>query len=263
MRLVRVLGLTVVAALAVSAVGAVGASAEPPEYGRCVKVPKIEKKYGGRFTDKGCTKKSETSTGKYEWLPGGVKLKQTSTGGKGTLQEVGKYAVGCTSESSVGEYVGTKEAKKVVVTFKGCKVPPFVCTSPGHAAGELVTKPLEGRAVWKNEAKHEAALDLFPTPEKPGEKEPKFIEFTCGEALTVAVRGSVLVPIQANKMSSTFTLKYKQKNGFQEVKDYEEEGKLVEDILEANFEGKGWAKSGQTITATVKNEEALELNTYV
>jgi hypothetical protein len=262
MRSPRVLGLCVVTALTVSAVVAGPASALPPEYGRCVKVPKIEKKYNGAYTDKGCTIKSETSSGKYEWLPGGVKLGQTSTGGKGTLQEVGKYAVGCESESSTGEYVGTKEAKHVVVTFKGCHVPPFICTSPGHAAGELVTKELEGRVVWKSEVKHEASVDLFPTPEKMGEPEPKFIAFSCG-ALTVVVRGSVLVPIQANKMSASFKLQFKQKNGFQEVKDYEEGGKLFEDILEANFEEKGWAKSGQTITVTVKNEESLELNTYV
>jgi hypothetical protein len=262
MKLVKVLGLATVMASTLSAMAAAGASAAPPEYGRCVKVPKIEKKYGGAYTDKGCTKASETKSGKYEWLPGGVKLGQTSVGGKGILQEVGKYAVGCESESSTGEYFGTKEGKHIVVTFKGCKVAPFVCESPGHAAGELVTKELEGRAVWKNEAKHEAALDLYPTPEKPGELEPKFIAFSCG-AISVEVRGSVLVPIQANKMSTTVKLKYKQKNGFQEIKDYEEGGKLVEDILEANFEGKGWAKSGQTITSTVKNEESLELNTYV
>jgi hypothetical protein len=261
-------GPAIAASVAVIALTASSAWAEAPEYGRCVKVPKIEKKYNGKYIDKGCTKaatskeKEEGKKNKYEWLPGGIKLGQTSAGGKGTLQEVGKYAVGCESESSTGEYVGTKEAHHIVVTFKGCHVTPFICTSPGHAAGELVTKELEGRAVWKNEAKHEAALDLYPTPEKAGEKEPKFIAFSCG-ALTVEVRGSVLVPITANKMSTTFKLKYKQKNGYQEVKDYEEGGKLYEDILEANFEGKGWAKSGQTITATVKNEESLELNTYV
>lgn len=264
MRVKSALGLCTAVACAVSVAATASASAAPPEYGRCLKVPKIEKVYNGAYTDKGCTKaattkeKEEGKTNKYEWLPGGVKLKQTSTGGKATLQEVGKYAVGCTSESSTGEYFGTKEARKLFVKFEGCKVPPFVCTSPGHPAGELETKELEGRAVWKNEAKHEAALDLYPA-----KGEEKFIAFTCGESLTVEVRGSILVPVQANKMSSTFKLKYKQKNGFQEVKFFEEGGKLTEDVLEANFEGKGWAKAGQSITSTVQNEEQLELNTYV
>lgn len=264
MRTLRALGLSVVAVLTVSAVLASAASATPPEYGRCVKLAKVGKIYTGNFTDKGCTKeatakeKEEGKKNKYNWLPGAVKLGQTSSGGKATLQEVGKYAVGCTSESSVGEYVGTKEAKGIFVKFEGCHVPPYVCNSPGHPEGELETKELEGRAVWLNKAKHEAGLDLYPA-----KGEEKFISFNCG-VLHVEVRGSILVPIQANKMSTTFKLKYKQKNGFQETKFYEnEEGKLVEDVLEANFAEKGWAKAGQSITSTVKNEEALELNTYV
>jgi hypothetical protein len=263
MRHLKVLAVSAVVALIVSAIAVGSASAAAPEYGRCVAVAKVGKTYNGTYTDKGCTKeatakeKTEGKKNKYNWLPGGVKLKQTSTGGKAVLQEVGKYAVGCTSEASTGEYFGTKEARKLFVTFKGCKVPPFVCTSPGHATGELETKELEGRVVWKNEAKHEAALDLFPA-----KGEEKFIAFSCG-SLTVEVRGSILVPIQANKMSTTAKLKYKEKSGFQEVKFYEEGGKLFEDVLEANFEGQGWAKAGQTITATVQNEEALELNTYV
>ncbi|HEX3909777.1 MAG TPA: hypothetical protein VHW67_03620 [Solirubrobacteraceae bacterium] len=253
-----------VAALCVSVVAVGSASAAAPEFGRCLKVAKIGKTYNGKYTDKGCTKeatakeKEEGKKNKYEWLPGGVKLGQTSTGGKAILQEVGKYAVGCNSESSSGgEYSGTKEVKKLVVKFQGCHVPPFICTSPGHPAGELETKELEGRAVWKNEAKHEAALDLYPA-----HGAEQFIAFSCG-ALTVEVRGSLLVPVKANKMETKVKLKYKQKNGFQEMKFYEEGGKLVEDVLEANFEGQGWAKAGQSITSTVTNEEALELNTYI
>jgi hypothetical protein len=264
MRYARAFGVCLVAACVALGAFVASASAAPPEYGRCVKLAKVGKVYTGNFIDKGCTKeatakeKEEGKKNKYNWLPGGVKLGQTSTGGKATLQEVGKYAVGCNSESSVGEYVGTKEAKGLFVKFEGCHVPPYICTSAGHPEGELETKELEGRAVWLNKAKHEAGLDLFPA-----KGEEKFIAFNCG-ALHVEVRGSILVPVQANKMSTTFKLKYKQKNGFQETKFYEnEEGKLVEDVLEANFAEKGWAKAGQSITSTVKNEEALELNTYV
>lgn len=264
MRTLRALGLGALVALVALAVMASAASAAAPEYGRCVKLAKVGKIYTGNFVDKGCTKeatakeKEEGKKNKYNWLPGGVKLGQTSTGGKATLQEVGKFAVSCESESSVGEYVGTKEAKGLFVKFEGCHVPPFICTSAGHPEGELETKELEGRAVWLNKAKHEAGLDLFPA-----KGEEKFISFNCG-SLHVEVRGSILVSIQANKMSTTFKLKYKEKNGFQETKFYEnEEGKLVEDVLEANFSEKGWAKAGQSITSTVKNEEALELNTYV
>ena len=121
-------------------------------------------------------------------VPGGVKLNQTSTGGKATLQEVGKYAVGCESESSTGEYFGTKEARKIFIKFKGCKVPPFVCTSPRHEASKLETKEVEGRAVSLNKAKHEAGIELFPA-----KGEERFIAFSYS-SLTVEVRGAIPSP---------------------------------------------------------------------
>jgi hypothetical protein len=260
----KIVGLCVTAAFAVMALAAGSAFAEAPEYGRCVKLAKnLEKKYEGKYVNKGCTTKAtpaeeaEGTKNKYEWHPGAVKTHQTSKGGKAILQEVGKYAVACESETSTGDYFGTKYADKLFVTFKGCKVPPFICTSPGHPAGELETKELEGEAVWLNKAKHEAGIKLIPA-----KGEEKFIAFSCG-SLTVEVRGAILVPIKGDKMGTTFKLKYKQKNGFQEVKFFEEGESLVEGVLEANFEGKGWAKAGQSITATVFNEEALELNTYI
>ena len=48
------------------------------------------------------------------------------------------------------------------VLFKGCKVTPYICTTPGLKEGELETVPLEGRAVWENEQAHKTALDLIP-----------------------------------------------------------------------------------------------------
>ena len=265
MRRLKVVGLCLTVAFAVMAAVASSASAAAPEYGRCVKLEKnTEKKYEGSYLDKGCTKpagaieKEEGKKNKYEWHPGAVKVHQTSTGGKATLQEVGKYAVGCESETSTGDYVGTKEATHLFVTFKGCHVPPFVCTSPGHAAGELETKELEGTTVWQNKAEHKAALELYPA-----KGEEKFIAFSCG-ALTVEVRGAILVPMsKPNKMGSVFKLKYKEKNGFQELRFFEGEEGLVQAELEANFEAKGWAKSGQSISVEVHNEEPLELNTFV
>lgn len=141
--------------------------------------------------------------------------------------------------------------------FKKCEAPGLICTSPGHEKGELETVSLEGRVVWENEKKHKTALDLFP--EGGGE----FIEFNCGGTLTVAVRGSILVPVTADKMSSMVTLKYVGKKGIQKVQYYEEGGSKVKDVLEANFAGTGFVQASQTITSTVSNEEKLELNAYV
>ena len=251
---VRLVGVCLVFVCAMCMVVAAGASAVAPEYGRC---EKVAKPYNGGFTNSGCTKTSGTKTGKYEWHPGVLKTKQTSKGGKGILEEAGKYSVGCESEESSGEYSGTKDAKDVIVKFKKCAAPGLICTSPGHEKGELETVPLEGKVVWENEAKHKTALDLFP------EAGGNFIEFTCGATLTVAVRGSILVPVTADKMSSTVTLKYVGKKGIQKVQEYEEGGSKIKDVLEANFAGSGFVQASQTITSTVTNEEKLELNAYV
>ena len=168
-------------------------------------------------------------------------------------------ALGAQKEHSVGEYSGTKEVKNLVVTFQECESVGFVCTSPGHSAGELVTNALEGTVVWESKAKHKTALDLYPA----GGAE-KFIEFKCGATLTVAVRGSILAPVKSDKMSLTVPLKYKAKRGVQSPTEYETAGGAkVKDVLEANFSEQGWLQAGQTITSTVTNEEKLELNAYV
>jgi hypothetical protein len=263
MKRTRALALCLAAACAMSLAVVASASATAPEYGRCIKgVKNASKEYTGNFSNSSCTKTvteaEKAKKGKYEWFPGVVKKFQTSTGGKGILEEVGKNAVGCKSESSTGEYVGTKEVKNVTVKFKECESGPFKCTSEGHPTGELETNPLEGRVVWENEAAKKPALDLFPAV-----GQTQFIEFTCGAALTVAVKGSILVPVKPNKMSETVPLKYKASHGFQKPEAYEEGGKKVPAFLLSNFAGKGFAQAGQNIVSTVKNEEKLELNSVI
>lgn len=263
MKHLRALGLLVAAACVLSLAIVASASATAPEYGRCLKAEKnVKKEYTGNYSNSSCTKAvteaEKAKKGKYEWFPGAVKKGQVSVGGKGILEEVGKNAVGCETESSVGEYSGTKEVKNVIVKFTGCHASPFTCTSEGHATGELETNPLEGRVVWENEAAKKPALELFPAV-----GQTQFIEFTCGAALTVAVKGAILVPVKPNKMSETVPLKYKAKHGFQKPEFYEEGGKKIEAVLFSNFAGKGFAQAGQNITSTVKNEEKLELNSVI
>jgi hypothetical protein len=262
----RRIGLCVVAVMATSAVLVSSASAQPPEFGRCVKQTAVEKVYHGKFGKSSCTtelKESERAKkGKYEWFPGAVKNKQTSTGGSAALETAIEHlGVGCTAEKSVGEYAGAKEVKNIFVTFTGCHSGPEVCESPGHVKGELETNALEGTAVWENKAKKKTDLELFPQ----GGKE-KFIEFTCGLHLTVSVRGKILTPIKNDKMKTTETLKYTAKKGIQKPDAYEtESGGKESAYLESLFlseEKNKWEQAGQTITATVTNEEALELNLY-
>lgn len=258
MKLLRSLAVCAVAACVISAVAAGAASAAAPEYGRCLKAEKVGKTYNGAFTDSKCTKKNEGHTGKYEWLPGAVKKFQTSTGGKAILEEVGKNAVGCESETSAGEFFGTKEVHNLVVKFKGCHVGTLICTSEGHAAGELVTNTLEARVVWEKEATKKTALMLYPATGTE-----QFIEFNCSGQLTVAVKGAVLVPIKNDKMTSSEKLKFKAKHGFQDPEYYEEGGKKIKAVLLSDFGGKGYAQAGQNIVSTVVGEEKLELNAVV
>ena len=83
--------------------------------------------YTGGFTNSGCTTKSEA---KRVSTNGTRALKQgrRAPAAKGWKKSA-NMRVACSSESSTGEYTGTKEGKNIVVKFKGCEVTPFVCTS--------------------------------------------------------------------------------------------------------------------------------------
>ena len=244
----RVLGAFIVAALLIGAAAAGSASAAAPEVGRCVKVATK----GGKFSSAACTK--EKAGGSYEWYPGVVKGKFTTSGGKGILTAVGGKTVACTSESSGGEYSSPKEELNVVVTFKGCESAGLKCRTPGAAEGELVTNSLEGELGFESKAKHKIGLDLFPGKTAGG----LFITFNCS-TLHLQVRGSVLVNVKSDKMLSSTTLKYKDKKGHQEPEQLEGQPK---DVLEVSFNETPFEQAGQEITATVTGEEAVEANAY-
>ena len=255
-------GLCVVVICALCAGAASSASAAAPEYGRCLKLEKIEGSYHGGYANSKCTKVSETKTGKYEWLPGAAKAKFTSTGGIGVLTTVSGSGVECKAETSTGEFVpgNNKEETGIVVTFTGCKSLGLPCTSPGAKAGELITNQLEGIVGWGDKEAKKTDLELSPAK---GVASGLFIEFECS-GLIVKVKGHVLVPVKNDKMTSTTTLKFKASKGKQIPEIWEES--LSPTILEASFSnfGKGtFEQAGQTITTTVLGEEALELNAVV
>jgi hypothetical protein len=258
MSCVRVERLSVVAVAVLSAVVVANASAAAPEFGRCLKAPVVSKKHTGKFENAVCTKElpeeKRATLGKFEWHPGAVKKFQTTAGGKGALATVSGLGVNCETEHSTGEYSGTKEVKNVVVKFNGCESASAKCNTAGAATGELVTKPLEGVVGFINKPALKTGFDLFPEG-----KTGLFIEFAC-IGLTVAVRGSVIVPITPDKMVLTTILKYVQNGGRQEVEHFEGE---PNDILEASFRGGAFEQSGQTISTTLSNEEKLELNAVV
>jgi hypothetical protein len=261
MKRVKLVAMIAILICVGGAIAAAGASASAPEYGRCLKAEKVGKEYKGKFSSSKCTVEAPVAErakkGKYEWYPGAIKAGQTSSGGKAILEEVQKYAVACRSESSAGEYTGSKGGRHLIVKFQGCESGPFICTSPGHEAGELETKPLAGTLRWENEKEKKTAIELYP------ESGETFIEFNCEGKLSVSVKGAILVPVKADKMAETFSLKFKAKHGFQLPEYFEEGGVKVKAALYSDFGGKGYEQAGQNETVTVKNEEKLEVNTVV
>jgi hypothetical protein len=259
MKRIRIAGLCLIAALALSAMAAASASATAPEYGRCIKKAKAE---GKGYTASKCTVAGEGTKAKYEWVAGAEKAKFTSTGGVGVLTTVGNSEVECKAESSDGEFKpgDNKEESGIFVKFTGCTSIGLPCSSPKHASGELETNELEGIVGWENKAKKKTDLELYPAKSVTS---GLFIEFEC-QGLVVKVKGKVLVAIKNDNMTETETLKFSAKKGKQKPEKWEESASPA--ILEAafsNVRGGAFEQAGQDITSTVKGQEELELNAVV
>jgi hypothetical protein len=252
MKLMRIVGVCLVAAAALSAVAVSTASAAAPEIGRCLKVAKG---VTGKFATANCTTAGTPEKHGFEWTPGFVKghftTKSTSAA---TLETVTKTTVTCKTETSGGEYTGLKNVGGVVVKFNECTSAGLACSTKGSKTGELVTNVLEGVIGFENKLKKKIGFDLFPKGHTG-----RFIEFVCA-GLQVSVEGSVIVPIVADKMALTQTLKYKAEKGKQKPEKLE--GEPV-DVLLTSLNGAKAIQSGQTITTVQTDEEKLEANAVV
>jgi len=202
-RHVRMLGLCLVAVLAVAAYAVSSASALP-EWGKCVA------KAGGKYTDANCTTKGKG--GSFEWEKGAtlspVKFSGHSVGSGGVLTsgfdecesgpdeglrvprsqceaEGGEYynaveegyhvSVECENETNSGEATGKNKLGNVHVTFTGCKMlGHFPCSGKGLASGEIQTDLLKGELGYISKASHEVGVKL-----EPATKHGHFAEFSC------------------------------------------------------------------------------------
>ena len=128
----------------------------------------------------------------------------------------------------------------------------------GAVDGEIVSATMEGvlgvEKLGANSSKNKVGLDLFPI----GRTGP-IMEFACG-LTTISVRGSVIVPVKANKMLLTQTLKFKASKGKQKPESFVGEPK---DVLEESVNAEPFEQAGLTLTATQTNEEAVEVNSVV
>ena len=226
-----------------------------PEFGRCVEVATGT----GKYASSGCT--SFGGKERYEWDPGVLKagFKTKITSGSVTVQSALKSSkVTCTGETSAGEYTGLKTVGNVTLTLTGCARGTEKCSSAGAAAGEIVTKSLEGtlgvEKLGASKAANKIGLDLFATGHAGA-----FMEFSCASA-TVSVQGSVIVPVSADKMLLSVKLKASASKGKQKPESFVGEPK---DILEESFNGAALEQTGLTLSTTQSNEEEVEVNSVV
>jgi hypothetical protein len=92
---------------------------------------------------------------------------------------------------------------------------------------------------------------------RPQSRSPK-ARFNCG-GTKITVRGSVIAPTTPiNKMTTTFTEKFKGAKDRQSVQRFEGE---PTDVLEPSVNGGPYGPSAFTSTDTISNEEPLEIRT--
>jgi hypothetical protein len=255
MKRLRIIGLSLVAAVALSAIAAGSAAAEAPEYGTCVA------KAGGKFADRGCTKEIAGKT-KFEWVPGvGAKTKFTSKSKEAsvvTLETVTKKAVICKGQTGTGEYTGPKTVGGVVETLTGCELAAAKCTTAGQAEGTVKTVPLSGvlgitkKGLSPN--RNDVGNALSPTT---GET---VAEFSCATT-PVVVKGKVIGQISGkNKSLPTLGIKFVQAKGKQKPERFEGGEKLT---LTASLEAGPFVQSGLHLETLQTSEEPIEANTVV
>jgi hypothetical protein len=229
MKRIRILGLVIMAAFALSAVAASAALAvEATE-------PVFE------FTGSGANKN---------------KFKGTSPAG--TLETVNGSKIKCTSDTSVGfaKASGNENVEKVVVTFTGCETLTKKCTTAGKPIGTIETNKLEGELGYLNEKndptepEEEIGLELKPEPPAT-----EFAAFTCG-TISVKVKGTIIgtiTPIdKLVKTTEHFTLTFAQTSGKQKFTSFV--GDVSDGTLESNL-GLGYEQAGIATTAEISPEE--------
>jgi hypothetical protein len=252
MKRIQIAGLCLGAALALSAVAAPMASAEPPEYGRCVA------KAGGKFSDANCKTKAVVGKEKFEWTSTIINPKFTNKLKEGTptLETANLTKTTCVTAEAPGEITSPKSIGHVVVHFTGCKTSGLACQNEGKGAGEIETSPLGGpigiEKLGETHLKDKIAQELHA-------ESGNVAEFLCA-GLTVVVKGSVLHTLTTNKSALTYTEKFAQKAGEQKP-EHLAGGVKDEHTLEASTAGAPFEEAALAFLSTTTYGEKIELST--
>src|SRR5438105_3308610 len=153
MKRMSIVGLSLIAAVAMSAIGAAGASAAAPEFGRCLNIsPKT-----GAFKTATCTAKASVTEHNFEWFPGNGSLAKNgeskpiekkkftsalNASTLATLEGEGGTKITCKKQvlTHPAEITGAKTAGKIQAKYNECKALGVACENAG--AGEIVTTEL-------------------------------------------------------------------------------------------------------------------------
>lgn len=190
------------------AASAVGAAAQSPEFGECAKVPLEGKIAHGGYSNATCTKESTGKDGKYEGYRGVREPDFTVIGGATKLESTTRTRVSCKSASVTGKFAGTESIIGLEVVLSGCQLGEAACTTAGAEAGQIATSPLDAALGYTEQKANRAALEVFTPEEEP------FLEAQCG-ATSIAIHGSLLVPVTLDKASTKMKLKFSGKKGIQ------------------------------------------------
>jgi hypothetical protein len=223
-------------------------TAEPPEFGRCLKAVK------GEFKTSLCdTGKLGTASGKYEWTPGVTETKLSGSAAAAKFETTAKTKIACKAATASGEYSGAKSLMGVVIRFTGCTGFASTCASSGGTSGEIVTRSLGGALGWQEQGKKKVALDLSAV----GSPGSLVANFACGMT-AVSWRGSVIAPATADKMSSSSSYAFSAAHGKQKPEHLEN---ASPDVLEQSVDGGPYVQLGATFKLVLSGEEPVEANT--
>lgn len=254
--------MSLAVAFAISAIAVAAASAERPEFGRCLKVTT---KSLSNFDNSKCvklagddagTEAENLKKGNYEWTGTIVKEHFTTNIKEGTsqlLESIGGTRIICQGETGGGEYTGSKTVGSVVMKFTGCEASGAKCNSAGEGEGDVTTDELSGLlGIWKTggtTAEDKPAISLRPTV---GET---VMQFSCS-GLAVSIKGAVLGQASGG-MKLHSMLKFVMANGEQKPEGFVE-GPM--ETLECAF-GFSPEQCGLRLALSQTNEERVEINT--
>jgi hypothetical protein len=220
MKRIRIMGLCLVAAFAMSALVSSAASAEPVFLTKTV-------------------------------VAEGVKIPIKGTLGAAFLEGKSGSKITCTGGTATGEITGPQTSKNNVTTFTGCETGGLKCES-GVTEGVILTKPLEAKLNGITSSL--PGERLFSEAEGRG---GKLAEFSCGGgAIAVIVKGSLIGSLagaagtnaETGKLLPTSTLTFAEAAGIQKYTSFSEGPEKGEkEQLESSVGGKPYELSGQSV----------------